>query len=117
MGKIEWYRKIYIKDGYRCVYCGRDMLADFDTWWSMQVDHVIPESKDGDDSITYRVTSCTVCNKIKLAFVPEGYAEMEQEKLLEKIRSYILEKRAEFQSGFYPAIEEFRRSQAQQEED
>jgi 5-methylcytosine-specific restriction endonuclease McrA len=98
------------------------MLADFDTWWSIEIDHVIPRSEGGGDSITNLVTSCNACNKAKGTFVPKGYKEMEQEKLLEKIRGYIFSKRAEWQATFYPAIEqfrveEFRRLQAQQEDE
>jgi|TARA_B110000495_G_scaffold202293_1_gene221989 CRISPR/Cas system Type II protein with McrA/HNH and RuvC-like nuclease domain len=122
MAKIEPYREIYIKDGYRCVYCGRDMLSDFDTWMSIELDHVIPKAEGGDDSITNRVTSCNLCNKLKGAFVPEGFAKMEQQELLEEIRGWIFKESLKWRAKYYPAteqfrVEEFRRLQAQQEDD
>ena len=112
---LSWYRETYIKDGYRCVYCGRDMLDDFESWMSLEIDHIIPKSKGGGDSIDNLVASCNVCNRLKSTFVPEGYEEMQKEELLRQIRANILEKRAKWLAEFYPAIEEYREVQARRD--
>jgi hypothetical protein len=53
---------IIIRDGVRCVYCGRDLTE----WDQLQIDHVIPESKKAENG-KYEdlVTSCVECNRRK----------------------------------------------------
>lgn len=33
---------------YRCEYCGRDLLASFEAYKLLQVDHIVPLSSKGD---------------------------------------------------------------------
>lgn len=61
----SWYRKVYHKDKYYCVYCGKEMLRSLEYWLSLEVDHIIPQSKGGSDDLINLVTSCNVCNKYK----------------------------------------------------
>ncbi|NQT39765.1 MAG: HNH endonuclease [Planctomycetes bacterium] len=105
---LSWYRDVYIKEGYRCVYCGRDMLRDFDAWMSIEVDHVIPVSAGGSDDLDNRVASCNVCNWLKGRFVVDGHADMALEEVLEHARQHVAKKRGEWQSRFILAIREFR---------
>lgn len=46
------------RDGFRCVYCG----ATAQDGGRLEVDHVIPRSKGGEDSQDNLVTSCRWCN-------------------------------------------------------
>jgi CRISPR/Cas system Type II protein with McrA/HNH and RuvC-like nuclease domain len=112
MGKVPYrswdaYFDVYHKDDYRCVYCGRDMLVDFDSWMSIEIDHVVPASKGGADSIENLVTACSVCNKLKSRFVVEGFESKIVPEVLEAARVHVLKKRAEWQAKFAPAVEKF----------
>jgi 5-methylcytosine-specific restriction endonuclease McrA len=57
-----------IEQDFRCIYCGRDLLAsieDYDTW---QFDHIIPVSKSGPDATTNKAVACKLCNFVKCNF-------------------------------------------------
>jgi 5-methylcytosine-specific restriction endonuclease McrA len=49
-------RRIYARDGHRCVYCGR--LAE-----KLTLDHVIPRSKGGTNVSENLITACMDCNR------------------------------------------------------
>lgn len=51
--------KVLERDGFQCVYCGRNPLEDK---VKLHVDHVIPKSKGGLDVMENLVTACTDCN-------------------------------------------------------
>jgi 5-methylcytosine-specific restriction endonuclease McrA len=73
-GKINWERRnpdsykysafykmrfeVFRKDGFRCVYCGRSPKEDA----ILQVEHIHPKSKGGDNDIKNYTTSCEECN-------------------------------------------------------
>lgn len=49
--------EVFKRDSFTCQYCGRaapDVL--------LEVDHIKPVSKDGDNDITNLITSCFDCN-------------------------------------------------------
>lgn len=50
-------RRIFERDGHRCVYCGRVLPPD-----QLTVDHVQPRIKHGDHSPGNLVTACLQCN-------------------------------------------------------
>lgn len=58
--RAERRRRIYTRDGYRCVYCGRVFPAE-----QLSLDHVEPRRKGGDHSDGNLVTSCLPCNRRK----------------------------------------------------
>lgn len=61
--KIPYLRrrfKIFSRDGFTCVYCGRRPPEVI-----LQPDHVIPRSKGGKNTEDNLVTSCEECNKGK----------------------------------------------------
>lgn len=97
----SWYRKVYHNDKYRCVYCGKDMLKDLDLWLSLEVDHIIPKSKGGNDDLNNLVTSCNVCNKYKSNYLSVKYNSdisvlinaVKRNEILDDIRRHILNKR------------------------
>lgn len=57
--------QVWLRDDFRCVYCGQDLLRDFQTLYTATVDHVKPECRDEDDSLANLVTSCSSCNTLK----------------------------------------------------
>ena len=48
---------IYLRDGYKCCYCGRTK--------NLTLDHVLARSRGGEFSWTNIVTSCSSCNTKK----------------------------------------------------
>ena len=63
---------VYVRSDFHCVYCGRDLLADFDLFVTMGRDHLIPRSKGGSDGTSNRVAACATCDKIKGKSPPDN---------------------------------------------
>ena len=62
--KVPWSkRNIMIRDGYKCVYCGK-------TDCKVDIDHVFPKSKGGKNTWENCVTSCIDCNRKKADRTP-----------------------------------------------
>ena len=58
--------RIYIRDKYRCQYCGgKKSPAD------LTLDHIFPRSRGGDNSPVNVVTACLACNNRKGNRTPE----------------------------------------------
>lgn len=51
---------IYIRDGFSCAYCGRD-LKDAEPH-ELNLDHLLPRSAGGKNGETNLITSCKSCN-------------------------------------------------------
>lgn len=111
----SWFRKVYFKDKYRCVYCGKNMLKELDLWLSLEIDHIIPKKRGGTDNPFNLVTSCNVCNKSKSSYYSKQLnANIDDLKLIDKrenilddIRNYILLKRKNEQIRWIKAQNEF----------
>ena len=56
---------IWIRDGGRCGYCGRT--------GEMQIDHIFPISKGGDDHQDNLVLACRPCNAAKRDKLPWNF--------------------------------------------
>jgi len=104
---LKWYRETYTRDGYRCVYCRRDMALNLDNWLSIEVDHIVPISKGGSDDLNNRVTTCNVCNRLKGNYVPDGFQNMKRSELIKQIRTHVLSKREKWKDRFDQAMIEF----------
>jgi 5-methylcytosine-specific restriction endonuclease McrA len=50
--------EILERDGFRCRYCGRSVAQGA----TLQIDHIVPRSKDGQDNIDNYITACSDCN-------------------------------------------------------
>jgi hypothetical protein len=59
--RVETYRG----DGFKCVYCGKDLLADSDSLLMATVDHIVPLAAGGSDGHANRATCCSACNRLK----------------------------------------------------
>lgn len=57
---------LFRRDGYRCMYCGKDFLSR-----DLSRDHIIPKASGGPDVWTNVVTACKRCNHRKGARTPE----------------------------------------------
>ncbi len=77
----------------RCVYCGKDMLIDFETFMTGEEDHLIPRSRGGLDDATNIVIACSLCNRLKAGWVPPNGESMDRKELVNAIREEILRRR------------------------
>jgi len=95
--QVDWSEEAVIlgkEQGFRCWYCGRDLLAsieDYDVW---QFDHIIPTSKGGPDTIENKAIACKLCNFAKRDFDVEQVAGRiaSKEELREYARPHIRQK-------------------------
>ena len=63
---------IYIRDGFTCCYCGRD-LRNADPR-EVTLDHLLPRSANGSNECTNLVTACLHCNSSRGAKAWADYA-------------------------------------------
>lgn len=59
-------RNVYIRDGFRCQYCGDQFPIH-----ELSLDHVVPRSRGGKLTWTNTVSACLCCNYRKGKTVPE----------------------------------------------
>ena len=84
-------REIYTRDEERCVYCGFEKgtspPAGPYVGAKIGLDHVIPFTRGGEDSLENLVTCCSVCNQIKGDRTPEesGFVVTYVTKMSQKI--------------------------------
>jgi 5-methylcytosine-specific restriction endonuclease McrA len=57
-------RNLFLRDGYRCVYCSRHR-SELKSSEFLTRDHVHPQDKGGKDIWTNVVTACSSCNNRK----------------------------------------------------
>jgi 5-methylcytosine-specific restriction endonuclease McrA len=71
VGILQW-RRIYDRDGYRCVYCKHPLWEDLRVWHCATVDHLYPKSEKwkGSNSDKNLVAACQLCNSLKGHFIP-----------------------------------------------
>jgi len=108
---MDKYKRVYLRDNYRCVYCGRFLLADFDSWASLHTDHLVPEAAGGDDSEENMVTSCPTCNNRKGDFRPGmELTTASRKELIQTIRQHIAGRRAEWMQEFLDTVSSWQQS-------
>lgn len=67
--KKMWKENIFIRDGYRCTYCGSNE--------NLTIDHIHPRSKGGDRwSASNCTTACRSCNQLKGSMRVEDFLIM-----------------------------------------
>ena len=72
--------EVFKRDGFTCRYCGKKTPAVV-----LEVDHIIPRSKGGEDEIENLATACFACNRGKGAGLLENHPEerdMHEEAIL-----------------------------------
>ena len=68
----EWIATRGVETDFKCEYCDEDLLASLVSYYSMQIDHVLPKSHDGKHCFENMALSCKPCNLLKRDFVPSG---------------------------------------------
>ena len=83
----QWIRTdkrlaIYIRDGWRCQYCGDD-LSDVRAV-EVSLDHIIPSKYGGDNESDNLVTSCRRCNGMRQDKALERFASPETCRIIRR---------------------------------
>ena len=85
--------------GYRCEYCGKDMLASLDDYRSIETEHIIPRSAGGSEELDNLALSCPVCNsqRFKGRYNPAKDAGegASRDKLIQAVKEHLIKKRVE----------------------
>jgi 5-methylcytosine-specific restriction endonuclease McrA len=87
----------FVRDKYRCVYCGEHILESFDSFAEAHLGYLKPSGASGPrEDVWNRVTSCGACNSLKGVFDPvqgEYVTETNFDAAVAKVRGYIQSKR------------------------
>ncbi|MBB1089656.1 HNH endonuclease [Lysobacter sp. SG-8] len=99
------FSQVFERDKHRCIYCGKYMLLDFETFQTSQLDHLVPGA--GDD-LSNLVLSCFVCNNLKGKHVPPGVdPSADRVAYIQQVRAHVMSERAnkmqDFASWTHPA--------------
>lgn len=62
---------LFARDGYMCLYCGGNFSPRY-----LTRDHIIPKSRDYDESWTNSATACRECNNKKGNKTPEEWGHL-----------------------------------------
>lgn len=89
--------EVFKRDKFTCQYCGRTPPTV-----TLQVDHIVPSSKGGEDEIENLATSCADCNlgksNVELGAVPPPLMEQaqirqEQAEQMQAYNAFLMEQR------------------------
>jgi len=70
-GKVQ--QKIWARDGFKCLYCRRNMGEV-----QLTIDHFIPLELGGEDKPGNYISSCAKCNRDKGNLPPEEYCRIKR---------------------------------------
>jgi 5-methylcytosine-specific restriction endonuclease McrA len=97
----KYFKDAFIRSGYRCVYCCRDLVADFEAFMLAEEDHLVPLGKGGADVQENVVVACAVCNRLKGHYVPEfAFDPAKRDEYILDCRRYIMLSRAKHMDTF-----------------
>ncbi len=85
-----------VRAGFRCEYCGQDLIGSLNEFFSWERDHVIPKSGyDGhEDDVTNLALACHTCNSLKSTYDPrEGAEGADGRAFLSQARKHVEGKR------------------------
>ena len=72
--------------GY-CEYCGADLLASPEAFWSSEWEHIIPRARGGEDCFETNIAlACRTCNNCKGAELPEKLQKLTEEQIRQMTR-------------------------------
>ena len=104
-----WDRAFQKQQG-RCPYCGCKLLANFNSYMSVEFDHLIP-IKDGGSATDEKnkVLTCNVCNRLKGYFNPSAGATTPATKgqLVRAARVHIAKRRAQLKEDYQRYLGKF----------
>jgi hypothetical protein len=77
--------------GYKCEYCGLDLLASLRNYRQWQLDHIVPQSAGGTDDIENIVLACKYCNcDVKGTWNPNpDKKSLTRDELVAIVRAYL----------------------------
>ncbi len=91
----KYFSALFSRDKCRCVYCGRNLMVDFDTFMLTQEDHLVPLAKQGEDALENLVIACYVCNKLKGEFKPNfALTQLNRIAYIDAVRDEIMKRRS-----------------------
>ena len=97
----KYFNDVFERDNHRCVYCGRDLLADFESFLMAEEDHLVPQYKGGDSSVENIVTACSTCNQLKGKYAPDDISASENKAAyFTAVRAHVMNRRAEKMRDF-----------------
>lgn len=102
----KWWIEAQYRDRGRCVYCDFNLYENFQSYWTTQADHLIPQkvlsNPDNRPALinhdVFRgapvdlysfgncVTACTFCNQLKGCWVPEKWMDMSRDEIISSNR-------------------------------
>ncbi len=95
-GSLGWSAEslvLGIRAGFRCEYCGRDLLRSVDSYDAWQIDHIHPSSRGGGDSFDNKAVACGTCNLLKRHTVLELASEWSRDRRIEAYKREVIEPR------------------------
>ena len=101
-----YFSEAFKQSQHRCAYCGKDLLADFESFMLSEEDHLVPKSKNGADVQENIVIACAVCNRLKGNFTPaEGFDPSKRGHYIKQCRAFIMSKKADKMADFMGWLE------------
>ncbi len=92
-----------IRAGFRCEYCGKDLLESYENYDQWQVDHIIP---NGNNALENLALSCKLCNFLKRHTIPTVSAgNTDRESLINAAKAIISERRRVKEKIFLRTLE------------
>lgn len=86
--------ELAIRAKFKCEYCDSDILESVNSYYDIQVEHIIPKQKGGSNESENLAISCKTCNFIKKYFDARDLFPNEKptrEQLINVSREYIKE--------------------------
>lgn len=71
LGWGEQTLELAIRANFNCEYCGQSIIDSVDNFYSIQVEHIIPQQKGGNDNFDNLAIACKNCNFIKRNWIHE----------------------------------------------
>ena len=90
---------IHIRDGFKCVYCGKDASNSFENWLSFSWDHLLPKGHPQRDNPDFIVTACMFCNVADNQYFVQAekrglrFDGKTREELVEQRKPYVMKTR------------------------
>lgn len=75
-------QKVWVADGFKCIYCGTKMGERL-----MTIDHFIPLELGGKNEVGNYLTSCKPCNKKKGSQDPKEFCKADYDRVSEYLRT------------------------------
>ena len=81
---------VFRRDGFRCRYCGDDLLSDPGRFISASLDHFVPKThRESPTTMDGLVTCCYACNQIKGGEYFDTFEEAREFILAERRRRFV----------------------------